>query len=203
MIRLEQCPQIEPDILAKLERYPVASRPKRWEGKAKAVVQFKSEILIKGLVIQSNKCAWCTLPVGQEGRRTAHRDHIAPKAKYPQWTFLPMNLVIACEYCNGFAVKGEADTVSVVTDIYEDCGFHLVHPYLDEPSNHLCFIFEGDGASVTIRSLSDKGGWTIEKLKLDTPGATMERAKEHLYQQRLSTLPQQQRDLFRNALLAL
>lgn len=200
MIKFAQCPAIDAAVQKKLNNYAVDERPKRWEGKARAVLEFKSEVLKQGLVIQSEQCAWCTLPIGEKGRRTAHRDHIAPKAKYPLWTFLPKNIVIACEYCNGFAVKGDIDTVASAVDAYDECAFYLVHPYLDEPSEHLSFVCDADGTKVVIESQSGKGSWTIEKLKLDTPGATMERAKSHLYRQRLSDLSAQDGALFSAAL---
>src|SRR5690606_29550423 len=126
VIGCTRCAAIHPSIQDKLDLYPVDKRPTRWNGKAKAVKVFKDEIMEQGLVIQSGRCAWCTLEVGESGRRTAHRDHIAPKARYPAWTFVPKNLVVACEYCNGFLVKGETDTVASLSDHYEDCDFHVV-----------------------------------------------------------------------------
>lgn len=203
MIKFDRCAEIDEQVLTKLGQYPIKDRPKRWDGKAKAVASFKKSILGEGLVIQSGKCCWCMLPVSADGRRTAHRDHIAPKAKYPEWTFLPINLVIACEYCNGFAVKGDIDTVEITANNYKDCVFHVVHPYLDDPSLHLSFISEEEDTKILIKSSSTKGTWTIESLKLDTPGATTERAKEYLHQQRMGSLPQQYGALLREAVLAL
>jgi uncharacterized protein (TIGR02646 family) len=196
MIKFDGSAEIDADTLAALDKYPVEDRPTRWEGKAKAVKKFKEEILKQGLLIQGNKCAWCTLKVDSDGRRTAHRDHIAPKAKFPKWTFLAKNLIIACEYCNGFAVKGEINTISKVENNYEDCVFHLVHPYFDDPTLHLEFLSENDELLVTIRSLTPKGRWTIDNLQLDTPGATIERAKERLHERRLNSLSPEQQRLF-------
>lgn len=183
MIKLNRCALIDHAILTALEKYPVAMRPARWDGRAKAVKSFKDEVMSQGLAIQSQKCAWCTLSVGPHGRRTAHRDHIAPKAKHPQWTFLAMNLVIACEYCNGFSVKGEIDTVQKFGETYEGCEFLAVHPYLDEPRDHLEFVESNGNLSVVIRSDTSKGLWTIKYLQLDTPGATLERAKDRLWEE--------------------
>lgn len=195
LIKLDRWASINEEILARLNRYAVADRPKRWLGKARAVLEFKREVLSQGLLIQANKCGWCTLPVGEDGRRTAHRDHIAPKGVHPKWTFLPKNIIVACEFCNGFAVKGEIDTVSVVSDEYDACIFHVVHPYLDEPSAHISFR---DGG-VLIQSLSAKGAWTIEKLKLDSSGLTTLRAKEFLYDRYKAGLSQGDKDLFEEA----
>jgi 5-methylcytosine-specific restriction endonuclease McrA len=203
VIKFDRCAEIDEPVLTKLGQYLIKDRPKRWDGKAKAVVAFKKSILDEGLVIQSGKCGWCMLPVAADGRRTAHRDHIAPKAKHPEWTFLPINLVIACEYCNGFAVKGDIDTVEIAAKNYTESVFHVIHPYLEDPSLHLSFLSEADETKILIKSLSTKGTWTIESLKLDTPGATTERAKEYLHQQRMGSLPQPYAALLREAVLAL
>ncbi|APV39844.1 hypothetical protein PFAS1_10980 [Pseudomonas frederiksbergensis] len=198
MIRFKKWALIDANTIATLDKYPVEKRPSRWDGQTKAVKKFKDEVLKQGLAIQEQKCAWCTLNVGTLGRRTAHRDHIAPKAKYPQWTFFAKNLIIACEYCNGFAVKGEINTVSKVEDVYENCIFHVVHPYLDDPSDHLEFL--GDSPlSVTIRSRTPKGLWTIDKLQLDTAGATMERAKDRLLEMYMNDLSPAQKGLLKSA----
>lgn len=203
MIKFDQCAEIEESVLTTVNSYPIAMRPKRWSGKAQVVLTFKKAILEQGLIIQSGKCGWCMLPVGDEGRRTAHRDHIAPKARYPQWTFTPMNLVIVCEYCNGFGVKGELDTIETVSPNYEDCVFHLVHPYLEDPSGHLSFTSEEQDNKIVIQSQSPKGRWTIENLKLDTPGATVARAKEYLHHQRMGDLPDAYKTLLQHAVQAL
>lgn len=203
MIKLIRHATIDAATQAKLDKYKINDRPKRWNGRAAAVVEFKNRVLEDGLVIQHEKCSWCMLPVGEIGRRTAHRDHIAPKSKHPQWTFLPINLVISCEYCNGFAVKGSIDTIETSAASYEDCAFYVIHPYLDDPSQHLSFLPMDDGSKILIQSLSTKGTWTIEKLKLDTPGATIERAKEYLYQQHTANLSQTNQELLRAAVLAL
>jgi len=202
VIKFNQCADVDAEIITALDKYAVAIRPKRWDGKAKPVKAFKEAILTQGLIIQAEKCAWCTLTVGAMGRRTAHRDHIAPKARYPQWTFLPKNLVVACEYCNGFAVKGELDTIENISNVYDDCEFFLVHPYNDDPREHVEFLYEVDGTRISIKSTSLKGKWTIEKLKLDSPGSTIERAKEYLYLQRKNSLPSGESKLFQDAIKA-
>jgi hypothetical protein len=200
VITLPQSATIDPVIQKKLDAYPVDIRPKRWNGKAKSVTHFKLEVLKHGLTIQSGKCAWCQLAVGEEGRRTPHRDHIAPKAKHAKWTFLPQNIVISCEYCNGFAIKGEIDTISVLADDYERCTFHVVHPYIDDATIHVRFVPDATNAPIIIQSLSDKGAWTIQKLKLDTPSMTLERAKSHLYERYAAQLNPADRALFTEAI---
>lgn len=130
MKKFDACAVIEAAIQNTLDAVPDDEKAKYWEARSEEVRQFKRCIHDQGLVIQGERCAWCTLFIGERGRRTAHRDHIAPKSTYPQWTFAAKNLVLACEYCNGFAVKSDLDTVGVIGPTYDSTMFLLVHPYL-------------------------------------------------------------------------
>ncbi|MBK5547619.1 hypothetical protein JFT85_22935 [Pseudomonas sp. TH04] len=203
MIKLPRWATIDNGVQKKLDAIKVDLRPKRWYGKAKAVVEFKSQVLTQGRVIQRKRCAWCTLPLGEEGRRTIHRDHIAPSSIYPQWTFVAKNLVISCEYCNGLAVKADIDTIKVLRDKYDDCEFHIVHPYDDEIECHIQFDDDEDQLPVVVRGISPKGLWTIENMKLNDVGLTRERAKEVYYERRGLTLPAPEEDLIERALGAM
>ncbi|WP_155953509.1 hypothetical protein [Pseudomonas sp. URIL14HWK12:I6] len=184
MIKFKHCAFIDPALTLQLDAYPVASRPKRWNGKAEPVKKFRDEILVQGQLIQDNLCAWCRLSLGSDGRRTVHRDHIAPKSLHPEWTFLPLNLVLSCEFCNGFANKGDIPTVAISNADYDKCHFFVVHPYLDEVSRHITFDNDVDDLPVIAIGASEKGVWTIKMLNLDSPGITRERAKEVYYQTR-------------------
>lgn len=197
MRRLHRHVLIDSTLQREVDRFPVETRPKKWVGAARCVTEFKDIVLSEGLIIQSNRCGWCALAIGVDGRRTAHRDHIAPKGKHPVWTFNPKNIVIACEYCNGFAVKGDIDTVSALEENYDDCEFYVVHPYLDDPDLHI--EFAGSEVGVLVRGLSEKGCWTVENLQLDTPGMTMERVKDVLYSRWHDSLPEERRMLFAKA----
>lgn len=53
MIKLNRCALIDLATLKALEKYPVAIRPARWDGRAKAVKNFKDEVMTQGLEIQS------------------------------------------------------------------------------------------------------------------------------------------------------
>lgn len=203
MIGCTRWADIDPSIQAKLNRFIIEKRPIRWNGQAMAVKVFKQEIMKQGLIIQGGRCAWCTLEVGEAGRRTAHRDHIAPKGQYPAWTFVPENLVITCEYCNGFLVKGDTDTIAIRSDNYHDCEFHLVHPYLDDPSLHISFRQHREVPGVLIKSHSPKGTWTIKLFGLATPMATANRVKDKLYEQHKSRLDEHNQARFKQALEAI
>ena len=103
-------------------------------------------------------------------------EHIAPKARYPKFTFERFNLVLACSLCNGFEKKERAgywDTVAQPSDIYEDCEFRIVHPYFDEPEDHL--ELNRHGGKVLIKGLSAKGLRSIETFLLDGEPLTNQR----------------------------
>jgi hypothetical protein len=51
-----------------------------------------------------------------------------------------------------------------------------VHPYFDNPEEHISFVQEE--ARIVMKSLSPKGIWTIDKMRLDSPSATANRALE-------------------------
>lgn len=169
------------DVQKALDKIADADKSKAWDGRRKAVIAFKNAVHAHGMDIQGKRCAWCTLAIGPEGRRTAHRDHIAPKALYAQWTFTAQNLILACEFCNGFSVKADLDTVRTVGTTYDKSEFLIVHPYLDEPANHIEFSDNDGNGGVLAVGKTDLGLWTIRELQLDSPGLTKERSKDYIY----------------------
>jgi uncharacterized protein (TIGR02646 family) len=190
---------IDGAIQQKLDAIAVDQRSKAWDGQRRAVLDFKEMVHTHGMEVQQKRCAWCTLLLGEDGRRTSHRDHIAPKGLYPQWTFTSKNLILACEYCNGFAVKADLDTVEHVAEAYDEYDFLIVHPYLDDPKEHISYAGDDPGESIVIVGTSDKGRWTITNLKLDSPGLTKERAKDYLYLERSKALPPYYKELLDRA----
>jgi uncharacterized protein (TIGR02646 family) len=180
MKKLERAADVDAKVLAALAK--VTDKPAEWIRQTNVVKEFKSTTMKHGMAIQDGKCVWCTLAMGEKGHRTAHRDHIAPKKLYPEWTFVPLNIAIACEYCNGFSVKVDLDTVAVNAATYDTVEFYLVHPYLDDPAEHFAFAYGPNGkAGVLISSDTTKGKWTIRNLHLDSDALTIERAKDALY----------------------
>ena len=199
MLNLDHSAVIPANIQTALNQIPDGEKSGRWDSRANRVVRFKSEIMTQGLQMQGSRCVWCTLEVSEEGHRTAHRDHIAPKGTYGQWTFLPDNLAIACEYCNGFEVKGELDTVSVAGAEYSNSEFHIVHPYFDNTEDHIRFVDRDVGFPVVVEGLSDEGLWTIDKMRLDSTQLTKERAKDFLFARDTEALPNGYSDVLKKA----
>ena len=191
MLKINQPATIDALVQAQLDAIPEADRPEKWDkSRTNAIKGFRSEVMRHGMEVQDSRCAWCTLPVGAVGRRTAHRDHIAPKRKYQKWTFHAKNLVVVCEYCNGFSIKLDLDTVDREGQDYDATVFWIVHPYLDQPEQHIGFLEQvGDEPGVVVEGLTTKGHWTIEKLQLKSSGLTLERAKELLFYRGMNKLP--------------
>lgn len=178
MLNLDQSATIEDEVQERLNLVPVASRKKEWGRKTNDVKSFKAAVKAHGMNIQGARCVWCEAKIGPTGRRTPHRDHIAPKDLYESWTFEPDNLAMSCEFCNGFEVKKDLDTIEVSSPNYQDCIFRIVHPYFDDPSLHIGFVEDEDDDTVVMVGLSDKGIWTIENMDLDGTTATSFRAME-------------------------
>lgn len=136
--------------------------------------ELKSVIRDKLLINQSETCAYCGLDLG--GTSEGQIEHIAPKAKYPQFTFEEYNLAMACHHCNGFSKKGNHHTISTLTSDYSKCKFKLVHPYFDNPDNH--YDWTSVSRKIIIKSKSKKADYSIEIFDLDEPKMTELRAKK-------------------------
>ncbi|EKN6165819.1 hypothetical protein DVQ60_20335 [Yersinia enterocolitica] len=201
MLKINSPAIIDPADQNKLDAIPEVDRPNKWDtSRTNAIKNFKKEIMTHGLKEQDNRCAWCTLPVGATGRRTAHRDHIAPKKLYPKWTFHAKNLVVVCEYCNGFSVKSDLNTVKTEKVNYDDIEFFIVHPYLHETEKHIRFREqEGDEPGVVVEGISPEGIWTVNKLKLQSDGLTLLRAQELVYYRNINKLPHHFQSLLNQA----
>lgn len=182
VLNLHQAATVDAALHQTFEAIAEDDRSVEWTRGTVAVKQFKAAVMAHGKVVQNSRCVWCELPIGDVGRRSIHRDHIAPKGLHSRWTFEPLNIALACEYCNGFAVKGDLDTVAVPGATYQTSSFRIVHPYLDTPSDHITY---STGEQVVIEGRTPRGKWTIEKLRLDNPVITKERAIELL----LANLP--------------
>lgn len=157
------------------------SSAKKWSGKMwdkppNEILPIKAKISNQ-LRANQTRCAYCGLELG--GTSRGEVEHIAPKAKYryPQFTFSLWNLVMACEYCNGFSKKGTTPTVSRVHDKYKKCDFYLVHPYFDDPDQHYDWV---DEIVIIVRNNSLKAQFTIKLFELASPKMTQFRAKQRI-----------------------
>jgi hypothetical protein len=199
MLKLDESAAIDAAVQSALDLVPAEARKDQWSRQTNDVKAFKSAVKDHGMHVQSAKCVWCESKIGFTGRRSAQRDHIAPKDLYSRWTFEADNIALSCEYCNGFEVKKTLDTIEVIAADYGDCSFRIVHPYFDDPAVHIGFVLENQ--RVVMRGLSPKGIWTIGNMKLDSPSSTASRALDVVLED--AALPEHLAILVRQALEAL
>jgi uncharacterized protein (TIGR02646 family) len=146
------------------------------------------------LQIQSNDCCYCGLKVNEGGR--AEIDHIAKhgglkRPAYIEFLFTPQNLAISCQYCNSSSKKGQTDVLeNVDLTNYRNCTFNIVHPYFDDPSIH--YEWTNGRYRILISALSDKGKYSVELFELASEGHTMARAKQAMFERKLSRYQQRQ-----------
>ena len=113
-----------------------------------------------------DKCAYCESKM----RHITYGDieHVIPKSKQPELSFVWENLTMACDVCN--TNKG---TFYEVIDASNDS--ILIDPYVDTPSNHFMFIAE----HVRPRPDSTRGYISDKVIKLSR-NELNERRKERL-----------------------
>jgi uncharacterized protein (TIGR02646 family) len=126
--------------------------------------RIKDDIKKQILLIQGNYCIYCGLHFDLSG--VSEREHIAHKAKYPQFTFQPLNIALACHFCNGPLKKGTKDTITTLNRKYSKCKFKIVHPYFDNFFNHIEASTKGADLLFSPKSGSSKGAETIKMFKL-------------------------------------
>ena len=143
------------------------------------MISLKEDIRRKLRLIQKGDCAYC----GNKYHATSedHIEHIAPKAsnRHPEFMFEEHNLVLSCQYCNGFIKKGTKNTVSSKSRLYKKCLFNIVHPYFDKPEDHYEYI--DNSTKVLIAHKTPQGKASIKMFKLDEKQQSVERAKDAIY----------------------
>lgn len=185
MIRkLERTPSIPSRILKKI-RKNAPFKGGDWDLKQSCITEFKALIKAQLKIIQSDKCAYCGLPIGETSRFEI--EHIAPKGgparpQYVQYTFTKMNLVLACNLCNCTEKKGTYDTIAnnPVNKDYTQNQFKIVHPYIDDHALH--YSWPAGQNSVLIQGITDKGHESIKLFELDSSKHSEARAKVKIFE---------------------
>ena len=171
-----------------------------WKNGKQITKQFKKEVTRCLLVAQSKRCAYCGSRLYE---KHPHRDHIAPKGTYPEWTFWPENLVLSCSTCNT-DIKGSYDPVDVRGKTYRTTTFKFVHPYLDNPSAHFEYVPGGKALLIYAKQGSAKGQKSIDLFDLASIDRALQRAKDYLHDEDCTHLHGAPfRELMENALEAL
>ena len=94
-----------------------------------------------------------------------HIDHILPKnddnGNYGKYVFEMNNLILACNICNGFNVKGNMDFSTTPQLPYQEMTFSIVHPHFENIEEHLQ-INEGNGVVEIIHENTEKADLMIK-----------------------------------------
>lgn len=174
--------QDQEDILDTLRPF----QPGVWD--SSRVSEIKEDIHNQLATIQSDNCCYCGLKMNETGR--AEIEHIANKGgkkkpKYTEFVFTKKNLALACQFCNSSSKKGQTDTLKKI-DVtnYENCTFKIVHPYLNDPAEH--YSWTKGRFKILISGISDEGRESIKLFGLDEEAHTIARAKQRMFEKKLS-----------------
>ncbi|WP_375179638.1 hypothetical protein [Enterococcus rotai] len=111
-----------------------------WSLDSEDIAALKNHILYYLKNNQGSRCAY--FGNNFDVTSAAEIEHIATKcgAKrkiYPEFTFTPLNLVLACHLCNSPRKKGQIRVIDSLDQNYKACTFKIMHPYFDDPEDHL------------------------------------------------------------------
>lgn len=138
-----------------------------------ATKQFRSDLTAWCMKKHGARCAYCSLSLGLNHRRSKALDHFVPKGKrtgVPDWTYELYNLLLSCESCNSKIKASKNPLLSSPKIRYRRASFSLFHPYLDRLEEHIEGGYRG-GRDVpsTPKPLSTKGQRTIDTFDLTNP----------------------------------
>lgn len=179
------------------QRLTAANATARWEANTGNYKRLKEDLTEKLLKEQDGRCAYCGCRLF--GR--PHRDHIAPKSPYYQWTYLPENLVLTCAPCN-VDQKGSYDSVAIQGATYAATTFKFVHPYFDDPKQHIRFVGHRLEILISTVNSSPKGRETIELFDLTNVHRAKERAMHAVFRMDVEYLHGKWRRLLEQVALA-
>lgn len=119
---------------------------------------------------QLRRCCYCSAElIG--GNRTFDAEHILDKSTYPEFMFSLDNIAVACARCNTRKSKRKVlqnDDPRPTTVPAAAGDYLLVHPHLDEWSEHLTF---GEFRRISPKNGSSKGKETVRICGLDALNA--------------------------------
>jgi uncharacterized protein (TIGR02646 family) len=155
----------------------VAKAKSEWDAKLGSIPKRRAFGKVKEALTQMcsgpQRCCYCDDAPADE------IEHIAPKTRYPERTFVWDNYLYACGSCNGpkdnfFAVFTPNIEGNEFTEVIATTRGHepvLINPRVDNPLDYLwldlkdTFYFEARGINGTRQH--QRGQYTIEKLRLN------------------------------------
>ena len=144
-----------------------------WNDGKQETQRIKNHISTHTIIAQGGRCAYCERILAK-GELAI--EHIAHKGLYGEFTFEPQNLVTSCTSCNSPGNKGQNDTVAAPVDRanYTNNKFTIVHPYFDNPDDHLKYI-DADHTAFDMTRCSAKGLETIRMFNWNEKWAVYQR----------------------------
>lgn len=144
-----------------------------WNNQMEETKRIKNKISLMLLYGQRLRCVYCEKSLIGIDKEI---DHIAPKHLNPEFSFEALNLAYACGYCNGTSKKGGKPTANEAQPFYNQIQFLIVHPYLDDPEEHIVYQ-DDDRIYLDIERCTDKGRETINMFKFNEDEMITFRAK--------------------------
>ena len=117
----------------------------------------RRSIKAHGIRSQSRRCCYCKEKVNSENFKMWEVEHVLPQSSFPEFTFEPENLAVACPDCN--TIKSNKPTSK--SKAYKrfpnsSASYLIVHPHFDVYADHIL------KAGLIFQSKSLKGRKTIE-----------------------------------------
>ena len=130
------------------------------KGVRAVLVALKDRIRSFHLKRQSSKCCYCRMNLHGGGSFIVDREHIVPKDKYRDLTYVISNLSVACKRCNmqfkkddvGFLISRD----TILTNHGTSDQYRFIHPNFDEYSQFIKKIsYEEDDQAYVKYTKSD------------------------------------------------
>jgi uncharacterized protein (TIGR02646 family) len=146
---------------------------KAWACAEPTARAIKHHISEHTIIAQKGRCAYCERVLAGGD---VEIEHIAPKNAYEEFTFEPYNLVSSCSCCNAPGNKGQKKIIiaPVNKTAYDNNTFSIVHPYFDNPDDHIKYK-DQDRTIFDLKRCSPKGMETIKLFNWDTYWALLKR----------------------------
>lgn len=145
-----------------------------WEetGADDVLKKTKDSIRTHLLNVQKVRCAYCECILGFG---ITQIEHFAPKWKFAEYLYEPLNLVCSCSDCNSLPKKGRRITIKGdARPVYTDNEFKYVHPFLDNVDKEIKYrtLFR---IRIDYEHCSEKGRATVDMFHWNTTHAEMKR----------------------------
>jgi uncharacterized protein (TIGR02646 family) len=169
---------LTPYPFSQAEQVCIINVGNNWDSKTNCIEQIKADLNNHFDFHQGEKCCYCGLLYDRTGR--GEIEHIAPKGKklYPQFCFTSNNLAKSCQLCNSSSMKHTYDSVLTLAPNYDQCVFKIVHPYLDDHSQHYSWKYGIGKVVISINNNSPKAEESIRLFELDSVKRTRARASQ-------------------------